>query len=266
MVTDLLKEVCRAAREAGDIILEFYGQDLPVDYKADDSPLTLADRASHTFLVERLSELTPGTPVLSEESDSGSYEERKSWDTFWCVDPLDGTKEFVKRTTGEFTVNIALIKGHSPVLGVVHVPARNLTYFAEKGSQPFKQLGTATPQKIVSRAASSDTLTVVASRDHAGPEVEAILNEIEADGIPVVSANMGSSLKFCLVAEGAADFYPRTVPTFEWDTAAAQCIVEAAGGAVLTRDGSKLLYNKDDLRNPSVFTIGDSDLSWRKWI
>ena len=264
---DLLPAVRQIAADAGQIILSYYDKPLPVDYKADDSPLTQADRASHHAIVERLEALTPDVPVLSEESDPGDYAARGTWSRFWCVDPLDGTKEFVKKTTGEFTVNIALIENGEPVLGVVHVPVQGLTYFAAKGEGAFKQTGAADPEPITTRPADAEEIVLVASRDHAGAEVAAIIERIENEGMAVDSTSMGSSLKFCLVAEGAADFYPRTVPTFEWDTAAAQCIVEAAGGAgVMTRDGNRLAYNKEDLRNPSVFAVGDASLDWRRWI
>jgi 3'(2'), 5'-bisphosphate nucleotidase len=148
---------------------------------------------------------------------------------------------------------------------VVHVPVHGVTYYAADG-EAWKQAGEAEPFRIATRPAAADALTVVASRDHAGPEVAAILQRIEAEGRAVDSASMGSSLKFCLVAEGAADFYPRTVPTFEWDTAAAQAVIEAAGGGVSTRAVDRLTYNKDDLRNPSVFAWGDSGLGWRTWL
>ena len=263
-MTDLLALALDAARAGGQAILEYYGQPLPHDVKADDSPLTQADLASHRIISERLTAAQPGIPVLSEESDPEAVAARKTWDRFWCVDPLDGTKEFIKATTGEFTVNIALVEGTSPILGVVHVPVQDVTYLAADGLA-WKQTGNAKPVAISTRALPSDSLTVVASRDHAGPEVAAIISRAEAEGRSVDATSMGSSLKFCLVAEGAADFYPRTVPTFEWDTAAAQAIAEAAGGGVSTRDGERLRYNKDDLRNPSVFAWGDESMAWRRW-
>ncbi|MEM6782670.1 MAG: 3'(2'),5'-bisphosphate nucleotidase CysQ [Bacteroidota bacterium] len=261
----MLADVRAIAAQAGQRILDYYDQDLPVDYKADDSPLTHADRASHAYIVEALQALTPDIPVLSEESPEDEIAGRKGWSTFWLVDPLDGTKEFVKKTTGEFTVNIALIDGTDPVMGVVHVPVKGVTYFADE-TGAFKQEGEAEPQSIQARPAASDALTVVASRDHAGAEVAAILDRLGGAGYAVTSASMGSSLKFCLVAEGKADFYPRTVPTFEWDTAAAQAIVEAAGGRIATRDGERLVYNKDDIRNPSVFAVGDPALDWQRFV
>ena len=258
-----------AARAGGQAILGYYGQPLTVDAKADDSPLTQADLAAHRTITARLAE--SGIPVLSEESAPAEVAGRASWDRFWCVDPLDGTKEFVKGsqvppvTSGEFTVNVALVEDGAAVLGVVHVPVHDVTYWAADG-QAWKQEKDGEPIRITTRPAPADALTVVASRDHAGAEVAAILSAMEGEGRSVTSASMGSSLKFCLVAEGAADFYPRTVPTFEWDTAAAQAIVEAAGGGVSTRDGARLAYNKDDLRNPSVFCWGDRALDWRRWL
>lgn len=267
-MTDLLALARDAAEAAGQAILGYYGQPIPVDRKADDSPLTQADLTAHRTIMERLA--GSGIPVLSEEGNPEAAD-RRGWRRFWCVDPLDGTKEFVKGsmdppvTSGEFTVNIALIEDGAPVLGVVHVPVHGVTYFAAEGTA-WKQVGDAEPVPISTRASAPDALTVVASRDHAGPEVAAILEAIEADGRALDSASMGSSLKFCLVAEGAADFYPRTVPTFEWDTAAAQAVVEAAGGSVGTREADRLAYNKDDLRNPSVFCWGDPALDWRRWL
>ncbi len=268
-MTDLLALALDAARAGGDAILGYYGQPLTVDAKADDSPLTQADLAAHRAITAALA--TSGIPVLSEESPPNEVAGRKGWSRFWCVDPLDGTKEFVKGsqvppvTSGEFTVNIALVEDGAPTLGVVHVPVHGVTYYAADG-QAWKQTKGADPVEITTRPAPPGALTVVASRDHAGPEVAAILARVRADGRSVDHTSMGSSLKFCLVAEGAADFYPRTVPTFEWDTAAAQAVVEAAGGGVSTRADDRLAYNKDDLRNPSVFAWGDPGLDWRSWL
>ncbi|MDT0631208.1 3'(2'),5'-bisphosphate nucleotidase CysQ [Rubrivirga litoralis] len=265
---DLLDTALDAALAGGAAILPLYGRPLPVDHKADDSPLTQADTAAHRAIVGRLA--ATGLPVLSEEGDPEDADGR-DWRRFWCVDPLDGTKEFVKGaatppiTSGEFTVNVALIEDGAPVLGVVHVPVHGVTYYAAGGAA-WKRTGGAEPVPISTRRAPEGSLTVVASRDHAGAEVDAILARVEAEGRAVEAAPVGSSLKFCLVAEGRADFYPRTVPTFEWDTAAAQAVVEAAGGGVATRDGARLAYNKSDLRNPSVFCWGDSALDWRRWL
>ncbi|TVP42903.1 MAG: 3'(2'),5'-bisphosphate nucleotidase [Gemmatimonadales bacterium] len=257
--------IAAIAREAGLVILGHYGAGSPVEIKPDDSPLTQADRSSHRLIVDRLQAAFPGLPVLSEESAAGEIVDRRSWDRFWLVDPLDGTREFL-RQTGEFTVNIALIEGGKPVLGVVHVPAQDVTYFAREGEGAFRRDGDGEPRRIRVGAASAQRLVVVASRDHAGPEVAAILAAIAASGVEADSTSMGSSLKFCLIAEGKADLYPRTVPTMEWDTAAAQCIVEAAGGRVTTLDGVPLRYNKESLRNPSIMTAGDASLDWRQYL
>ena len=264
-VPDLLDAALGAARAGGRAILGHYGRPAPHRTKADDSPLTLADLAAHRAVVEALEAATPGVPVLSEESGEEAFAARRSWSRYWCVDPLDGTKEFLRATTGEFTVNVALIDDGAPVLGVVHAPVQNVTYSASDGLA-WKQVGDGVAVRIATRPAPAAALTVVASRDHAGPEVSTFLARAEADGRAVESASLGSSLKFCLVAEGAADVYPRTVPTFEWDTAAAQAVVEAAGGGVSTRDGRRLRYNKPDLRNPSVVAWGDPALDWRRWL
>ena len=267
---DLLALALDAARAAGDAILGHYGRPIPVDYKADDSPLTQADTDAHRVIADRL-RAGADLPVLSEESPPAEVADRRAWARFWCVDPLDGTKEFVKGAqtppvrSGEFTVNVALIDGGAPVLGVVHVPVLGVTY-AAAGGRAWKQTGGEAPTPIATRPAPPAALAVVASRDHAGPEVARVVARARAGGRAVETASMGSSLKFCLVAEGAADFYPRTGPTFEWDTAAAQAVVEAAGGGVSTRDGARLRYNKADLRNAAVFCWGDPALDWRPWL
>lgn len=261
-LADLLELARAAALDGGRAILPFVGRDLPHDVKADDSPLTQADLAAHRAIVSRLEALS-ALPILSEEGDPEAMD-RSGWTRFWCVDPLDGTKEFIKGT-GQFTVNVALIEHGRPTVGVVHVPVSGVTYAAADGVVT-KEEGEGTPVAIVVRAAPRGGLAVVASKDHAGPEVAAFIEAAEAAGRSVERASMGSSLKFCLVAEGAADVYPRTVPTFEWDTAAAQAVVEAAGGRVMTADGRPLGYNKADLRNPAVFAVGDPDLPWRDWL
>ncbi|HLA63843.1 MAG TPA: 3'(2'),5'-bisphosphate nucleotidase CysQ [Rhodothermales bacterium] len=260
-----LDAVRAIAVEAGRVVMEHYAKPSPVDYKANNSPLTQADRASHAYIMGELARLTPDVPVLSEESDPSDYDARAGWARFWCVDPLDGTKEFVKRT-GEFTVNIALIEDGAPVLGIVHVPAQGHTYAAARGHGAWRYDGESEGRAIHARPADPKRLTVFASRDHAGSEVAVLLARMTDEGVEVEVASMGSALKFCLVAEGTADFYPRIVPTMEWDTAAAQAVVEAAGGTVCTADGAPLTYNKADLRNPPIFTAGDPALDWRRWL
>lgn len=252
----LLADVARIAVQAGQAALVFYGR-TAVDYKADDSPLTQADMASHQTIVSALRLLTPEIPILSEESSPAETDGRKAWRRFWLVDPLDGTKEFIKQT-GQFTVNIALISGNAAELGVVHVPVTGVTYTGAAGEGAWVTRPGSDRQAISARRANLDRLTVVASKDHAGPRVQAFLERLAGAEI----ASMGSSLKFCMIAEGQADFYPRVVPTMEWDTGAAQCVIEAAGGQVTDLDGKRLLYNKDDLRNPSVMAFGDDSIDW----
>lgn len=254
----MLEQVKTIASEAGKAALKFYEGDAGVELKEDQSPLTLADLASHRLICASLRELDAAIPILSEESDPDEVAERRSWTRFWLIDPLDGTKEFIKKS-GEFTVNIALIDGAESVLGVVHAPVLNLTYSGERGVGAFKQVDGARPEAIRVASADPTGLSIVASRDHAGPQVKALLERFPG----AETRSMGSSLKFCLVAEGRADIYLRDVPTMEWDTGAAQCVVEAAGGTVQTLAGERLGYNKNDLRNPSLVTLGDASLNWR---
>jgi 3'(2'), 5'-bisphosphate nucleotidase len=260
MIDQLLAAVRVIAIDAGREAVKYYGQDIPVEAKADDSPLTLADQASHRLITAALAALTPDIPVLSEESQDTATIRETAGDRLWLVDPLDGTKEFIKQT-GQFTVNIALLEYGWPVLGVVHVPVSGVSYLGLKTDQQtaaWVQLPGADPERIATRKAQLDRLTVVASRDHAGPVVEAFLARLEN----AEKTSMGSSLKFCLVAEGKADFYPRVVPTMQWDTAAAQCIVEAAGGQVTDLSGQRLDYPPDRLRNPSILASGDPSIDW----
>lgn len=259
----LLEPVRRIAVAAGQKTLEFYGRELPIEVKADNSPLTLADKASHRLILGELEQLTPEVPAVSEESAEGEAISLESDNWLWLVDPLDGTKEFIKQT-GQFTVNIGLVHKGYPVLGVIHVPVTGQSYLgikSEAQTGSWTQALDGQPQSIRTRRADLQQLTVVASRDHAGPVVEAFLKRLS--GADVTS--MGSSLKFCLVAEGKADFYPRVVPTFQWDTAAAQAILEAAGGQLTEMDGQRLEYRKDRLRNPSVMAFGDSGIDWPKF-
>jgi 3'(2'), 5'-bisphosphate nucleotidase len=252
-----LDELVAICGRAGEAILEVYREDFAVQQKSDASPLTKADLASHHIICDALERLDPSIPVLSEESAAIPFSERSAWNRYWLVDPLDGTKEFVNRN-GEFTVNIALIENHVPVMGVVHVPVSNTSYFGARSLGAFKRnKGEISPISV--RAPASDPLIVVGSRSHANPE---LLQQLEALGsFELVS--MGSSLKFCLVAEGEADFYPRLGPTSEWDTGAAQAVVEAAGGRVDRLDGSPLRYNtRDSLLNPHFLVYGDPGKPW----
>ena len=255
----LLQSAVALALKAGGKILDIYHTDFRVGHKEDDSPLTAADLAAHHCLSEGLQALPGAYPVLSEEAAALPFEERALWDTYWLIDPLDGTKEFVKRN-GEFTVNIALVRAHKPVLGVVYAPALNLCYFAEEGGGAFKVNGSGVAHAVAVRRQAPGRLVVAGSRSHATPALELYLSRLGEHELKPV----GSSLKFCLVAEGAADLYPRIGPTCEWDTAAAQCVVEAAGGAVTDLRGEPLAYNtKPSLLNPYFLVFGDKSQDWK---
>lgn len=254
---DHLEAVREIAHVAGRRILDVYERDFEVEQKEDRSPLTEADRAAHEIITTQLQLLTPDIPVLSEESAKQSYEMRAGWKRFWLVDPLDGTKEFISRN-GEFTVNIALIEGQRPVLGVVYVPVPALTYFACVGQGASKQKGECAMEAIHARRYAGGKPMIVASRSHAGPETRAFLQNLGEHDV----VSMGSALKFCLVAEGTADVYPRLGPTMEWDTAAAQCVVEAAGGRVTDLNRRPLAYNKPSLLNPSFLVSSAGDYDW----
>ena len=260
-LAELVPEVCDLATQAGEQIMHFYRNGANVTFKADASPLTAADRASHDFLMKSLPALLPDIPVVSEESDGATDHSIDHSALFWLVDPLDGTKEFVKQTN-EFTVNIALMKDGLPLLGVVHAPALNITYYGGQEFGAWRQADGEPPRAITTRRARFSQLGIVASKDHAGPMVSAMLGRLTNPKLQ----SMGSSLKFCLVAEGKADIYLRDLPTMEWDTAAAQCIVEAAGGGVYSLNGEPLRYGKFGLKNPPIMTIGDTRFDWRPLI
>jgi len=257
----LLDPLMAIATDAGAAILEVYQRDdFDVDTKADHSPVTAADRAAHNLIVARLSELTPEIPVFSEESGGIDYEERRHWSRFWLVDPLDGTKEFINRN-GEFTVNIALIEGQQPVLGVVYVPVTGVTYVGGEGVGAFK-VENGVRRDIRCRERQQPVI-MVASRRHGAGQIDVLERLIEKQLGTVEKASMGSSLKLCLVAEGAADIYPRLAPTSEWDTAAAHAVVVAAGGEVVNTAFEPLLYNKPDILNPHFLVLGQPLDGWR---
>ncbi|SMO65427.1 3'(2'),5'-bisphosphate nucleotidase CysQ [Fodinibius sediminis] len=247
----MLKEIIETAQKAGEAILEFYGDEIDVMHKDDDSPLTKADLAAHRIIIDALKKIDPDTPVISEESGIPDYENRKDWKTFWIVDPLDGTKEFIKKN-GEFTVNIALIDEGVPVLGVVYVPDQKTTYYATKEAGAYKQVNDEAPRRIYSESSSREKkLSAVQSRSHGS---DSLISQLQEKGLEVTeTVPAGSSIKFCLVAEGKADIYPRMGPTMEWDVAAGDCVYRYSA-----RDGmhaSPLTYNKPDLKN-SGFLIG----------
>ena len=248
-----IEPVMDAARLAGDAILEVYARDFQFETKADSSPLTEADQKANAIILAALAEHFPEIPVISEETRALPFSERSRWDCCWLVDPLDGTKEFIKKN-GEFTVNIALIVNGEPVLGVVHRPVTDTVYFASKGNGAFRQDGEDyDPVRIFNdrHYSSEDEVIVVASRSHLTPETEKFVEDLRAEGKKVEFLSAGSSLKLCLVAEGKATVYPRFGPTMEWDTAAAHAVVLEAGKRVLCyATGEPLQYNKENLLNP----------------
>lgn len=257
-----LIDLVNISMAAGERILEVYGSEFAVETKEDQSPLTLADKRSNEEIIRQLNQLYPQIPVLSEEVKAVDYEERKQWESLWIVDPLDGTKEFVKRN-GEFTVNIALVCQGKPVIGAIYAPVLERLYFAKKGVGSFKleqakNLSKITNDKELLEAAlrlpyqeTQAKKYVVASRSHMSPETETFVNEMKEKYGEVEVTSIGSSLKLCLIAEGKADVYPRFAPTMEWDTAAGQAIVEQSGGkTVKTTDNQPLEYNKENLLNP----------------
>lgn len=255
------ESVIALARAAGAAIMQVYARDFEVESKADDSPLTEADMASHHIIVDGLKALAPEIPVLSEESADIAWETRRHWTRYWLVDPLDGTREFVKKN-GEFTVNIALIEDGAAVFGVVHAPALDMLLHGGRGVGAFVRDGE-TDVPVQTRRPALSPLRVAASRSHLDARTAAAMarmGEVETQGL-------GSSLKFCRIAEGLIDVYPRFGPTSEWDTAAAQAVLEAAGGVLLRLDGSVLAYNsKESLLNPDFIALGDADLPWEAWL
>lgn len=258
----LLPGVLAIAREAGDRIMAIYNRDFSVQHKKDETPVTEADMAAHAVIDDGLEELAPEYPVLSEESAAIPFEDRARWERYWLVDPLDGTREFIKRN-GEFTVNIALIDGHKSILGVVYAPVFSTFYYAAKDLGAFRQENNQPPVAIHVQEKRRDKLIIAGSRSHRGKSLEKFLKNVGDHEI----FGMGSSLKSCLVAEGKADIYPRLGPTSEWDTAAAQCVVEEAGGRITNTRMETLPYNtKDNLLNPHFFVFGDKSVDWSEYL
>ncbi len=245
-MNETLAKIVNIAEEAGNIILSFYNDDVAIEYKEDESPLTEADIAANRYITNALLMLWPEIPVLSEESEHAEWQERQSWTSFWLVDPVDGTKEFIKRN-GEFTVNIALISEGNPVMSVVVAPALDKTWFADGNRAWLKDAGNTKEIKVNGEV---NPPIVVGSRSHQSQHMAAFL--LDLGDHEFISA--GSSLKFCLIAEGAAQYYPRLAPTMMWDTAAGQCIAESAGAKVTTIDGEELHYHRENLLNPFFIT------------
>lgn len=261
----LTQQALSIAHDAGRRIVEVYERDYEVAYKNDNTPVTTADLDANAIIVEALESLPIALPVISEESEQIPYAVRHEWSHYWLVDPLDGTREFIRRN-GEFSVNIALIAHGKPLLGVVTAPVLNLSYFAAKGQGAWKQVGqqAAEPIHVRTAPAGEGELTVARSRcPLTGPRLKAFLDKLGAhQEVP-----MGSSLKSCLVAEGAADIYVRLGPTSEWDTGAAQCIVEEAGGHITDTKLCDLEYNtRESLQNPHFMVFGDETHNWRDYL
>jgi len=254
----LLLDVTALAREAGRTILEVYAGAFAVSEKEDRSPLTAADLRSEQLILAGLRRIAPEIPVLSEETGQVAWSVRRHWGRLWVVDPLDGTREFVQRN-GEFTVNIALVDEHRAVLGVVHAPVLERTYFACEGIGSFRSDAASTARPLAAARRGPGPVRVVGSRSHRGDSLDGFLARIG----PHEFVEVGSSLKLCLVADGLADVYPRLGPTCEWDTAAGQCVLEQAGGQVLKLDGEPLSYNaREEVLNPHFVGFADPDVDW----
>lgn len=259
-LTALMHEVAALARDAGHAIMDIYETRFEVSEKADHSPLTEADMAAHRVIAQGLTEIGPEWPVLSEEGQATPYATRHQWSTYWLIDPLDGTREFVKRN-GEFTVNIALIHDHQPILGVVWGPVLQRLYAGHRGGTAIRQDRSDRPRPIaVARERIGTSRPVVAgSRSHGAERLQAALQHLGEHEL----VSLGSSMKLCLVAEGAADIYPRLGPTSEWDTAAAHAVVLAAGGQVTDLLGRPLRYNtRDSLLNPEFLVCAGNPRGW----
>jgi 3'(2'), 5'-bisphosphate nucleotidase len=254
----LARECAALARTAGQAIMRIYDADYTIARKDDASPLTAADLAAHHAILDGLSTLTPQIPVLSEESaEQAAWDERRGWTRYWLVDPLDGTREFIKHN-GEFTVNIALIEQGEPTLGVVYAPALDEMFIAWQGGHAYAETAQGGEAKIATRWRATP-LIVAGSRSHADPRMLSALHAVGAHEL----ISLGSSLKFCRAAQGRADLYVRYGPTSEWDTAAGQCVLEQAGGGVTRLDGSRLAYNtKASLLNPDFLAFGDASVDW----
>lgn len=257
-------DLIELTRRAGDAIMRVYETDFDVEHKSDESPLTKADLAAHRVIADGLRELTPGTPILSEESIPPPYDERRTWSRYWLVDPLDGTKEFVNRN-GEFTVNIALIEDGRPTFGLVGVPVQRKIYVGDVGAGTCRCHEAGGVRELSGRPMrDGQTVTVVASRSHGGERLEDYLGELAGIFPGVDRTPVGSSLKLCILAEGAADLYPRLGPTSEWDIGAAHAVLAAAGGDVWNVTGDPIEYNKEQFLNPEFIAVSDARYPWRE--
>lgn len=253
---ETIRSVIEIANLAGDAIMDIYNTDFDYKLKDDNSPLTEADIASNEIIINELKKLDQSYPILTEESSDVKFEERSRWERYWLVDPLDGTKEFLKKND-EFTVNIALIEKNTPIFGVIRVPAKYVTYWGGVNIGSYSKKDNESSKKINVSKRKSTCLRVVSSRSHKNNRLDKCLSNFDS----IQDINIGSSLKFCLLAEGKADFYPRLGPTSEWDTAAGEAILKYSGGYLLTIEGKEMNYNNSEaLLNP--YFIASSDESY----
>jgi 3'(2'), 5'-bisphosphate nucleotidase len=261
-LAELAQPVRLIAGEAAQRILAIYAKGFEVTEKPDHTPLTEADLAAHDIIVGGLTALDPAIPILSEEAADIDYAERRHWDWLWIVDPLDGTREFIRRS-GEFCINIALIHQHTAVFGLIQIPTSGTCYYGYRGGGAFKQVPDDQPRAIHTRRVGRSRIRVAGSRSHTGSRIRAYLSHLGDH----VYQGVGSALKSCLVAEGKVDLYPKFGPTSEWDTAAAQIIVEEAGGGLTDLSMRPLAYNtRPSLENPEFFAFGDPSYDWSKYL
>lgn len=262
LLSSLTQQVLGIARQAGKAILEVYSSsEFEVDEKQDNTPITTADLLAHRMIVSDLKSIKPRIQILSEESTNVPFEERESWQSYWLIDPLDGTREFINRS-GEFSVNIALVHNKKPILGVIYAPVMDVAYYAYEQGGAWKQSCSMQPRKITARKLPEKELTVARGRSNS-PRLKQFLQNLGQHQ----EVSMGAAIKSCLVAEGVADIYPRLGPTSEWDTAAAQCIVQEAGGRITDTNMRTLEYNsKPSLLNPHFLVFGSDERDWSSYL
>ncbi len=259
---DLIPLLIMLCRCTGNRINEIYNGKFNIETKSDMTPVTCADIAAHCAIVSGLEMITPDIPVLSEEEADIPFETRRQWQRYWLIDPVDGTREFINRT-GEFTINIALIENNKPILGVIYAPIIEVCYYARRGNGAFKLIQGQEAERLTVRCCDEDNIVVARGRCGTPPEFDTYTHKLK----PVEILNVGSSLKPCIIACGEADIYPRFGPTSEWDTAAAQCILEEAGGLITDFNMQPLRYNtKDSLLNPNFFAFGDTSKKWDQYL
>lgn len=260
----LVQKLEDIARKAGEAILEVYDQDdLGVETKSDETPVTKADLRANAIIEAGLKSLPVQYPILSEESAHTPYSERQHWHRYWLVDPLDGTREFINRN-GQFSVNIALIEDGYPLFGMVHIPATNTSYWGGKELGAFRQRDDQPPVSIRPRTFNSDEVVVLGSRSFSTDRAKSFLKQLESFFPNLEARSVGSALKSCFIADGQADIYPRVGPTSEWDTAAVQAVVEGAGGLFVNPQGDRFAYNfKESLKNSDFLVVGDASIDWR---